>query len=166
MSDTSANSDAIEFINTLEQLAITHVIWLPDAFTGRWENELSSSKCFSLVRVCREGEAWAIAAGLWLGGKRPILVIQNTGLFESGDALRNVLFELEAPLYAVIGYRNYLVPESNDTTKRFTEPIVQAWQLDYVVLSQRDWCRQLASHYRACEQAGRPGIGLLPEGRG
>ena len=158
--------EAADLIDTLELLGITHVVWLPDAFTGRWEKELASATNVSLVRVCREGEAWAIAAGLWLGGKRPILMIQNTGLFESGDALRNVLFELEAPLYAIVGYRNYLVPESRDTAKQFTEPILQAWQLDYIVLSESDWCQQLSDHFQACQSAGRPGIALLPEGRG
>ena len=162
----SSTGEAIELSETFAELGITHVTWLPDAHTVRWEKELASSSRFSLIRVCREGEAWAIAAGLWLGGKRPILVIQNTGLFESGDALRNVLFELEAPVYAVIGYRNFLVPESRDTAKRFTEPILQGWQLDHVVLTDRDWCRQLANHFRACQSTGRPGIALLPEGRG
>jgi sulfopyruvate decarboxylase TPP-binding subunit len=162
----SSLSDAAKFTEALTRLEVTHVIWLPDACTGRWEHGLASSTQFSLIRVCREGEAWAIAAGLWLGGQRPMVVIQNTGLFESGDALRNVLFELEAPLYALIGYRNYLVSGSRDTAKRFTEPILQAWQLDYIVLDQSDWCRQLTDHFRVCQSAGRPGIALLPEGRG
>ena len=65
--------------------------------------------------MTREGEAWAIAAGLQLGGKRPLVMIQNTGLFESGDALRNVLFDLRLPLVAVIGYRSALVPSSTDS---------------------------------------------------
>ena len=166
MNPTSDVNEAVDFIVTLESLGITHVVWLPDAFTGRWENALASATRLALVRVCREGEAWAIAAGLWLGGKRPILILQNTGLFESGDALRNVLFELAAPLYAIVGYRNYLVAESRDTAKRFTEPILQAWQLDYILLSDQNWCRTLAEHYASCQSARRPGIALLPEGRG
>jgi sulfopyruvate decarboxylase subunit alpha len=159
-------TEASGFVDALNSLGITHVIWLPDAFTGRWEKELSNAAEFSLVRVCREGEAWAIAAGLWIGGKRPLVIIQNTGLFESGDALRNVLFDLEVPSYAIVGYRNYLVPESRDTAKRFTEPILKAWQLDYVILNETDWHQQFVEHYQACQSANRPGIALLPEGRG
>src|SRR5215469_9814159 len=74
-----------------ESLDLTHVVWLPDSTLGLWETALAASAKFRLVRVCREGEAWALAAGLYLGGARPIVVVQNTGLFESGDALRNVL---------------------------------------------------------------------------
>ena len=92
-------------------------------------------------------------------------MIQNTGLFESGDALRNVLFDLRLPLYAIIGYRSYLVPDSPDTAKRFTEPVLQAWGLDHILLERRESLAELAAHYRACQSAGRPGVALLAEGK-
>src|SRR5690349_8237144 len=121
-----------EVARALTHLGITDVVWLPDSAIGPWEAELE--RALRLVRVCREGEAWAIAAGLYLGGRRPLVMIQNTGLFESGDALRNVLFDMKLPLQALIGYRSYLVPDSPDSAKRFTEPILKAWGLDYVLI--------------------------------
>jgi sulfopyruvate decarboxylase TPP-binding subunit len=153
-----------EVAATLTQLGVTHVVWLPDSALGPWEPALEASQV-RLVRVCREGEAWAIAAGLYLGGARPLVMIQNTGLFESGDALRNVLFDLRLPLYAIIGYRSYLVPNSPDTAKRFTEPILQAWGLDCLLLERRESLAELAEHYRTCQAAGRPGVALLAEGK-
>ena len=77
----------------LEAAGVTHVIWLPDSELGQWEADLEASRQLQLIRVCREGEAWTLAAGLWLGGCRPVILIQSTGLFESGDALRNTLFD-------------------------------------------------------------------------
>src|SRR6185295_3291634 len=106
---------ANEVADVLVRLGITHVVWLPDSAIGPWERALDRPGTLELVRVCREGEAWAIAAGLYLGGRRPLVMIQNTGLFESGDALRNVLFDLRLPLQAVVGYRSYLVPNSPDS---------------------------------------------------
>src|ERR1700678_3334351 len=90
------------------QCGVTHVVWIPDTELGTWESALKSAPGLSLVRVCREGEAFAVAAGLHLGGKRPIVVLQCTGLFEAGDALRNVLHDLHLPLFMVIGIRSYL----------------------------------------------------------
>jgi sulfopyruvate decarboxylase TPP-binding subunit len=150
---------------TLAELGITHVVWLPDSALGPWEQALETSAAFQLIRVCREGEAWAVASGLYLGGKRPLVVIQNTGLFESGDALRNALFDLKLPLYAIIGYRSYLLPDSPDSAKRFTEPILRAWGIDYVLLDEPAAWPKLAEHFRACESAGKPGVALLAEGR-
>jgi sulfopyruvate decarboxylase TPP-binding subunit len=151
--------------SVLTSLGVTHVVWLPDTALGPWEEALEHSASVRLVRVCREGEAWTIAAGLQLGGKQPLVVIQNTGLFESGDALRNVLFDLRLPLYAVIGYRSYLVADSPDSARKFTEPVLQAWGLDYVLIDSPEKLPQLAQHYRACRAAGRPGATLIAEGR-
>jgi sulfopyruvate decarboxylase subunit alpha len=150
----------------LRELGVTHVVWLPDSMLGGWETSLSRSPDLKLVRVCREGEAWTLAAGLHLGGRRPIVVIQNTGLFESGDALRNVLFDMGLPLYAIIGYRSYLIENSPDSARRFTEPVLNAWGLDYVLIDQAEQASRLAEHYRACQAADRPGVCLLAEGRG
>jgi sulfopyruvate decarboxylase TPP-binding subunit len=150
---------------TLAELGITHVVWLPDSALGPWEGALEASSGFQLIRVCREGEAWAVAAGLHLGGKRPLVMIQNTGLFESGDALRNALFDLKLPLYAVIGYRSYLLATSTDSAKRFTEPILNAWSVEHVLLETPESWPRFAEHFRACQAAGKPGITLIAEGR-
>lgn len=143
----------------------THVVWLPDSALGPWEKALEQAASLKLVRVCREGEAWAIAAGLHLGGCRPLVVIQNTGLFESGDALRNVLFDLKLPLLAIVGYRSALVQGSTDSARRFTEPVLGAWGLDYVVIEESDELPRIGEHFQACRAAGKPGVVLIAEGR-
>ena len=90
---------------------ITHVVWIPDSDLGRWDDALSNHPALTLVRVCREAEAFAVAAGLWLGGRQPIVMIQCTGLFDAGDALRNVLHDMGLPLLVFVGVRNLLAHE-------------------------------------------------------
>ena len=53
--------------------------------------------------------------GLYVGGKQPVVLIQNTGFLESGDAIRGTAVNMEIPLVSIIGYRGYqtLRPESN-----------------------------------------------------
>src|SRR5262245_47016697 len=84
---------------------ITHVVWIPDTELGAWNAALSAEPSVKLIRVCREGEAFALAAGLHIGGKKPIVVIQCTGLFEAGDSLRNILYDMGLPLFMVVGVR-------------------------------------------------------------
>ena len=145
-------------------LGITHVVWVPDTSIGPWEKSLASSTRLRLVRVCREGEAWPLAAGLHLGGQSPLVVMQTTGLFESGDALRNVLFDLRLPIYSLIGVRNWLVPQSCDSAKAFAEPILQAWGLDCQWIAAPADKPKLADHFRRCQLARIPGVALLAEG--
>ena len=148
------------------ELGISHAVWLPDSDLGKWESALEDSPQLRLLRVCREGEAWPLAAGLYLGGKSPIVMMQTTGLFESGDALRHVLFDLQLPLFALIGARNWLVPDSPDSARRFTQPILDAWQVDCLWVQQAGDKPKLAEFYRRQQQAARPGFAILAEGRG
>jgi sulfopyruvate decarboxylase TPP-binding subunit len=149
-----------------ETLGVTHVVWLPDSTLGTWECALTASSRLQLVRVCREGEAWALAAGLHLGGARPLVVMQNTGFFESGDSLRNVLFDLGLPLYSIVGYRSYLLADSRDTARRFTEPVLAAWGLDHVLVEGPEGLSLFVDHYHACQSSNRPGVALWAEGKG
>jgi len=155
-----------EIVDTLEQLGVSHVIWVPDSTFGTWEADLESSRQLELLRVCREGEAWPLAAGLQVGGQSPVIMMQTTGLFESGDALRNVLFDLDVPLFAIIGVRNWLIAESQDSARRFAEPIVDAWNLNRVWIAKDADKPKLKQHYTACRQAERSGAVLMAEGKG
>ena len=113
-----------------------------------------------------EGEAFAVAAGLWLGGKKPIVFIQCTGLFEAGDALRNVVHDMRIPLFFLVGVRSYYAHQegkSTDTCPVFTEPIMKAWQIPYVVLDDRHNAADLAAVYRQAQAEKRAGAALLAE---
>src|SRR3954468_12514872 len=133
--------DAATAVRHLEAAGFTHVVWIPDSARGPWEAALSSSSKLKLVRPCREGEAIGVAAGLLLGGARPVVVIQCTGLFEAGDALRNVVHDLALPLKVIVGVRSYRASaagQSKDNCPAFTEPILKAWQVPYTLLADAD----------------------------
>jgi sulfopyruvate decarboxylase TPP-binding subunit len=153
-----------EIVDELASLGITHVVWLPDSLLGAWEPAFESSSALRLVRVCREGEAWPLAAGLMMGGESPVVMMQTTGLFESGDALRNVLFDLQLPIFAIIGARSWLVPDAADSAKTYTLPILEAWGIDYRIIATAHEKPLLAAHYRDCHQHQRPGAVLIAEG--
>ena len=102
-----------------------------------------------LVTVTREGEAFAIATGLWIGGALPLVVVQNTGLLESGDAIRGTALRVGAPIPILVTGRGYeamraagiepaddLSPEllasvSVDSAAVLTERTLDAWGIAY-----------------------------------
>lgn len=150
----------------LRQCGITHVVTVPDSTLGRWEAAIEQSG-IRLIRVCREGEAWAVAAGLHLGGKHPLVMIQCTGLFESGDALRNVLHDWKLPIPSLIGYRSFLNQETlpGDTCLVFTEPILRAWDMDYQLITAPEQFEAMAEHLRGYRAAAKPRVVLIAEGK-
>jgi sulfopyruvate decarboxylase TPP-binding subunit len=155
-----------QVVPLLERLGFTHVVTVPDSTLGQWQPAIEAST-IRLVRVCREGEAWQVAAGLHLGGARPLVVIQCTGLFESGDALRNAIHDWGLPLLSVIGYRSYLNQETlpGDTCLTFTEPILDAWRIPYRLITGPEQIEEIAAHWEACRAAGTPGAALIAEGK-
>jgi sulfopyruvate decarboxylase subunit alpha len=158
--------DGPSVVAALRDCGITHVVWIPDSELGTWEPALTAATDLKLLRVCREGETFALAAGLYLGGKRPIILIQCTGLFEAGDALRNVFYDLQLPLFMVVGVRSYYAHQegkSTDSCPVFTEPILKAWQIPYVLLDRRHTALDLAAAYRQSWAAQKPGAVLLAE---
>src|SRR5712691_4312557 len=146
--------DGPSVVAALKACGVTHVVWIPDSELGTWEPALSADADLRLLRVCREGEAIAVAGGLLLGGKRPIVVIQCTGLFEAGDAMRNVIHDLKLPLFLIVGVRSYHAHQqgrSQDSCPIFTEPILQAWQIPYTLLDEQHSAGDLARAYREAQ---------------
>src|SRR5437762_12534178 len=69
---------------------VTDVVWLPDSETNWLYLLMQAEPSLRLVGVSREGHACSIAAGLYAGGKKPMILIQNTGMMESGDSIREI----------------------------------------------------------------------------
>jgi len=155
-----------QIVSALRSAGVTHVVTVPDSTLGQWESAIQASG-IPLVRVCREGEAWQVAAGLYLGGAEPLVVIQCTGLFESGDALRVALHDWQLPLWAMIGYRSYLNQDTlpGDTCLAFTEPILDAWRIPYRLITDPAQIDEIAEHWRVCRATGTPGAALIAEGK-
>lgn len=158
--------DGPEVVAALKRCGVTHVVWLPDSDLGRWDAALSADADLRLVRVCREGEAFAVAAGLLIGGKRPLVAIQCTGLFEAGDALRNVAFDMGLPVFVLVGVRSYYARQkgrSADNCPLFTPRILDAWGLRYTWLTEGHGPDDLARAYLDAWEAGLPAAALYGE---
>src|SRR5262245_20372174 len=158
--------DGPSVVAALKQCGVTHVVWLPDSELGTWEAALTGPNGLPLVRVCREGEAMAVAAGLMLGGRKPVVIIQCTGLFESGDALRNVVHDLKLPLFLIVGVRSWYAlheGKSSDSCPVFTEPILQAWRMPYTLFDRRHGAADLVGAYRRAQVERRAAAALIAE---
>jgi sulfopyruvate decarboxylase TPP-binding subunit len=158
--------DGPSVVAALKACGVTHVVWIPDSELGTWEPALRAEPALQLIRVCREGEAIAVAGGLLLGGRRPVVLIQCTGLFEAGDALRNIVHDLKLPLFLVVGLRSYYAYQqgkTGDTCPVFAEPILKTWQIPYVLLDRRHSAADLAAAYERTRAENKAWAVLLAE---
>ena len=148
-------------------IGVTHVVTVPDSTIGAWGDVMEQTRGLNVIRPCREGEAWCIAGGLYLGGATPLVMIQCTGLFESGDALRNTIHDWKLPILSMIGYRSYLDQSvlPGDTCLTFTEPVLDAWRLPYRLITAAAQYDEMRVFLADARQASRPGAALIAEGR-
>ena len=144
-------------VEELKKNNISHVVWLPDSETNFMYQLLTGEPSLSLVPVCREGETMAIAAGLWVGGKRPIVLIQNTGIFESGDSIRGLTLDLNQPLVLLVGYRGWSRHGiTNDSAARFIEHILHAWGINYYLIETDEDADRISVAIAEAERTSRP----------
>jgi len=137
-------------LEELRRNRVTHVVGLPDNWSAKLFELLGAESGVELVTVTREGEAFAIAAGLWIGGRMPVVLLQNTGFFESGDSVRGTVMRMRVPLVVLITFRGYgrfveshpchgadppdadtLSCAQLDSAALITEPTLQAWGVPY-----------------------------------
>ena len=131
-------------VGELRRQQTTHVVGLPDNASKALFERLHEEPGLRVLAVTREGEAFAVASGLWAGGAAPVVLIQNTGLLESGDALRGTAMRMRIPLVCLVTYRGYarwaasgrgageidgvlLSRPELDSTAVLTEPTLRAW---------------------------------------
>jgi len=141
----------------LKKNDISHVVWLPDSETNFMYQLLTNEPTLDLVPVCREGETMAIAAGLWVGGKRPIVLIQNTGIFEAGDSIRGLGLDVNQPLVMLVGYRGWSRHGlTRDSAARFIEHILHAWGITYYLIETDDDADRISLAIEEAEKTQKP----------
>ncbi|MGH9847960.1 MAG: hypothetical protein ACREEM_55445, partial [Blastocatellia bacterium] len=69
--------DAQALLDAMRSAGITHVLTVPDTHQRTLPALLAETDTPKLITVCTEDEAIGINAGLYIGGARPMLLIQN-----------------------------------------------------------------------------------------
>src|ERR1700761_5335279 len=86
-------------IAAIKSAGIEYVISVPDITTSEGLlRPLASDTDIRLIRVCKEDEGVGIASGLSFCDKRAILLIQQTGLMDSLNAVRATACEYQLPI--------------------------------------------------------------------
>jgi sulfopyruvate decarboxylase subunit alpha len=115
---------------------VEFVVSVPDITTGEGVlRPLAQGSAPRLIRVCKEDEGVGICAGLSYTGRRSLLLIQQTGLLDSINAVRGVAVEYALPICMMVGLleKEPGVPpmQSMRYGVRIVEPILDAMGVAY-----------------------------------
>lgn len=142
-----------KILDELKKCGVTHIVWLLGSELRFMYEAMISQKEITLVPFCREGEGVAIAAGLILGGKKPVMLYQNAGLYEAGDSIRLVSFELHLPLLMLIGYRGW---RGTDSAGIILEPTLDAWGIKYYLVQSDEDVGKISIADKQAQETNKP----------
>ena len=144
-------------LEEMKKNGVTHVVWLPDSETNWLYLLMQDEPSLQLVPVSREGLAFSMAAGLSAGGKTPIILIQNTGLMESGDSLRGWGLGLNIPVVLMVGYRGWTRHGiTQDTAATYTERFLHAFGINYYLVETSADASRISVAFEEAKKAKRP----------
>jgi sulfopyruvate decarboxylase TPP-binding subunit len=165
----SGREELIEARALLEEIRknnVTHVVGVPDNGSRKLYELLREDSRIQTISVTHEGEAFSLASGLFLGGKNPLILIQNTGFLESGDAFRGTAFNMGLPLVMLIGYRGYQSMQSGaepvDTAATFFEPTLKAWNIPYYMLHTTSESYLISTAFSKAAETSLPSAVIYP----
>ena len=120
-----------DIIAGIKAAGVEFVAALPDIVTSDgllWP--LSRDQDLRLVRLCKEDEGVSICAGLSYCDRRAILLMQQTGLLDSLNAIRAIALDYQLPICMMVGLQgkepHLRARESASLGVRAVEPILDA----------------------------------------
>src|SRR4026209_940248 len=133
---TVAGLSGESIIREIKASGVQFVISVPDITTSEGLlRPLAKLTDPRLIRICKEDEGVAICAGLSYSGKRGLLLIQQTGLLDSINAIRGVAVEYNLPICMMVGLLKKEVGVPPRQSKRYgvriVEPILEAMGIAY-----------------------------------
>jgi sulfopyruvate decarboxylase subunit alpha len=162
MNDATAALSPESVMRQMKDNGVTDVVWLPDSETNWLFLLMQADADLRLVGVTREGHACSIAAGLFAGGRRPMLLIQNTGMMEAGDSIRGWLMGLNVPIVLMVGYRGYTRHGVNtDTAATYTERFLMAFDIPFFLVENDADAARISHAFALADKTRQPVVVLV-----
>ena len=144
-------------VEEFKKNGVTHVVTIPDSETNYLYELMKVQPWLDIVPAAREGETFAIALGLIIGGKVPVCLIQNTGMMESGDSIRGMALDSGFPLVMVVGYRGWTRHGViSDSVARYTEPFLNALRINYYLVEHDADSVRISTAFEEAKATKRP----------
>jgi sulfopyruvate decarboxylase subunit beta len=126
-----------DIIAQLKKANVGIIVSVPDIVTSDgllWP--ISKDPDFQLIRVCKEDEGVSICAALSYNNTRAILLMQQTGLMDSLNAIRAIAMDYHLPVCMMVGLQGKAPDEtvlaSASYGVRIIPPILDVMALKHI----------------------------------
>ena len=129
--------DSDVFVQGLQDLGVNFFTGVPDSILGGIIEELMTRKVYT--PAVREDEAVAMAAGAYMAGKVPAVLMQNSGLGTSLNTLMSLNMIYRQPCMLLISWRCF---QGTDAPEHLVMgetmlPLLDMMKIPYRILSEQ-----------------------------
>lgn len=140
---TTEPADVEQVLAGIRDAGVTLVASLPDINLVDLIDRLEREPTIVHVPLSREEEGVGIAAGAFLGGATPAILMQNAGLLNTCNALTTTALQFEIPMLLLVFYAGHLGDTAFMRLGEVTEPILRALGIRTFVPPDADAARSL-----------------------
>ena len=149
-------------VEGLKEAGIDFAVGVPDAQFTQVYQMLSNQSAISYIGAANEGEAAGIAMGAWFGGKKPALIIANSGLLVAMYWLARMQFLHEVPVLILIPYRGDIGdPMWMGMYRKTTEPTLQTLDIPFRVVDKSADIKRVIKECNECARAWLKSVAVL-----
>ena len=133
--------DTKKFVNELIENGYTHICVVPCSFAKYVINEVINNENIEYVPCASEAVACSIAVGLKVAGKKPIVIMQSSGLTNAGSCITSLLNPYNITFPIITSWRTYKEGDSEIQHKHLATnlpKLIEAYGYEYTVLDQED----------------------------
>jgi len=146
------------FLDLLEGLGYDFFTGVPCSLFEGVIRVLDDDPRYGYVSAVREDSALGIAAGAYVGGRQPVVLMQNSGLGVSVNAIVSLHQLYDIPALLVISWRGQ---DGRDAPEhlimgRVMDPFLRLLDIPFEVCDPATVDQQLASLTRTMRDTGKP----------
>ena len=155
-----------EFTSLLRRAGFDFATGVPCSLIEGVLRDLETRRDILYAPAVREDVAVGLAAGAWLGGRRPAVLMQNSGLGTSLNALASLSLMYGLPLLLIVTWRGHGGKDAPEhiLTGAITEPLLKLLGIPHRVLSAVSTASDVAWAAAEMDRRSAPVALVVPPG--
>jgi sulfopyruvate decarboxylase subunit alpha len=131
-------------VEGLREAGIDFVSGLPDGWQRNLHELVQLDDGFQYVPVCNEGVGFSVCAGAWLGGRKPALIMENSGLRVASEYIARISLGTGVPVTLLLSYRGDVGETEHWGIPHgiVVEPLLHALRIPYLIVRHWEDLRQ------------------------
>lgn len=133
--------DTKQFVNSLIKNGYTHLCVVPCSFAQYVINEAINNPNIEYLPCASEAVACSVAAGLKMAGKKPIVIVQSSGVTNMGSCITSLLKPYGVTFPILSSWRTYKYPDSEIQHEHLATELptlINAYRYENVILDNEN----------------------------